>query len=125
MPTTFCWSCYTQNDRPTGPCRECGREIAAPEGTSFETKLIWALRHPLRERRMVAARVLGELHVAGAREPLRELATQVDDPYLAAAAVEALVALDGADVHADLLARLAHSGPAPARRVAQELSSRR
>jgi hypothetical protein len=123
--TYYCWHCYAKNERPRGTCLQCGSEIASPAGTTFDDRLVWALGHPLVERRMVAARALGRRHVGRARQPLRRLVVAAADPYLAAAALEALVELDGADAHRELVDRLAGSGPAPLRRAARELAGRR
>lgn len=90
MPLTYyCWYCRAKNERLRGRCRECGREIAAPEGTPFDELLLWALDHPLVERRMVAVRALARRRVERAREPLRALTSDAD-AYLAAAALDAL-----------------------------------
>lgn len=126
MPVAyFCWHCYARSDRPQGRCEECGGEIAAPEGASFDDRLLWALQHPLSERRMIAARALGRRRVARSREPLRELATGGEDPYLAAAALRALVELDGVDAHRGLLDELTASGAAPLSHAARQLAAGR
>jgi len=123
--THFCWHCYAQNERPDGLCARCGEEIAEPADTTFDDRLLWALRHPIPERRMVAVRALARRRAGRAREPLHELATRADDPYLAAAALEALVELDGIEPHRALVAGLARQGPAPVRRVASVLDTGR
>jgi HEAT repeat protein len=116
--TYFCWRCYGRNPRPAGECTECGGELAAPAGTGYDERLVWALGHPVRERATVAARILGRRRTRAARGPLRELALAPDDPYLAAVALESLVAIDGVDELRDLLERLARDGSAPVRAVA-------
>jgi HEAT repeat protein len=116
----FCWHCYAQNRLGSGPCATCGREIAAPPETSYDEQLLWALGHPLPDRRLIAVRVLGRRRVHRARDRLLELVFE-PDPYLAAAALETLVALDGAGAHAALLERLRQAGPAPVRATAGDL----
>jgi hypothetical protein len=118
--TYFCWHCYGQNRQASGSCEHCQREIAPPEGTSFEDRLVWALSHPLAERRMIAVRAIGRRRILRAREGLLALVSQ-SDPYLAAAALEALVALDGPELHRQLIERLRRSGAAPVRAAAREL----
>lgn len=120
-PTYYCWSCYAVADAATGRCVRCGQRIEAPPEADYADRLMWALDHPLVERRMVAVRVLGRRREARAAGRLRQLVASVDDPYLAAAALESLVAVVGRAACSDLLAELAGHGPAPVRRVALDL----
>jgi hypothetical protein len=114
----YCWRCYAVNKKPRGTCVECGGEIAAPTGTSYAELLVWELGHPLPDRQMLAAQVLGKLRDARARVPLRELASESADPYLAAQALQALLAIDGAAVHRPLLEQLVRVGAVPVRAAA-------
>ncbi len=120
MLTYYCWHCYGKNRRASGRCGSCGAEIAAPPGTSFEEQLLWALGHPLAERRLGAVQALGKRRVAAASGRLRELVSD-QDPYLAAAALEALVRIDGAERHRALLEELRLSAPPAVRAVARSL----
>jgi HEAT repeat protein len=120
MLTYYCWHCYGKNRRASGRCERCGEEIAAPPATSFEARLLWALDHPLPERRMAAVHALGTRRAEAASGPLRELVSD-PDPYLAAAALEALVRIDGADRHRALLEELRVSAPPAVRAVARSL----
>lgn len=121
MLTHYCWRCYGQNRNASGACKHCGREIAPPGGTSFDDRLIWALGHPVSERRLTALRALGTRRVGNARARLCELVSE-SDPYVAAAALEALVAIDGVQEHRNLLERERTGGTPPVRAVAQRLS---
>jgi HEAT repeat protein len=123
--THFCWHCYAENGRERGPCSTCGRLIEAPATTTYVDCLLWALRHPVAERRLIAAHVLGRLGERRASAPLRELALSRDDPVLAAEALRNLVAIDGAEELAPLLSHLATGGAAGVRRVAQEAQARK
>ena len=120
MLTYYCWHCYGKNRRASGRCEHCGEEIPAPAGASFEERLLWALGHPLAERRLAAVHALGTRRTEAASGPLRELVSD-PDPYLAAAALEALVRIDGPDRHRTLLEELRVSAPAPVRAVARSL----
>jgi HEAT repeats len=120
--TYYCWHCYGTNREASGACRECGQEIGAPAGTTFDDRLLWALGHPLAERRMAAALALGKRRLARASGPLRDLVDD-PDPYLAAVALEALVEIDGAETHDALLAELRGSAPPAVRAVARRVSS--
>jgi HEAT repeat protein len=120
MLTYYCWHCYGKNRLAAGACEHCGEQIAAPPGTSFDDLLLWALRHPLAERRTAAVQALGKRRVEAASERLRRLVSD-PDPYLAAAALEALVQIDGAEPHARLLDSLREDGPPPVRAAARRL----
>ena len=120
--TYYCWHCYGTNRKASGPCQECGQEIGAPAGTSFDDRLLWALGHPLAERRMAAVLALGKRRLARASGSLSELVRD-PDPYLAAVALEALVEIDGAEKHGPLLAELRRSAPPTVRAVARRVSS--
>ena len=124
MLTYYCWHCYGKNRRASGGCERCSEEIAAPPGTSFEARLLWALRHPLAERRMAAVHALGERRVEAASGPLRKLVSD-PDPYLAAGALDALVRIDGAEAHRSLLDELCASAPPQVRDVARKLRDQR
>jgi len=114
----YCWACYAGNDRPSGVCVECGSEIAAPVGTSYVELLLWELGHTLPDRQLLAAQILGQRREVAAREPLRALAAESPDPYLAAQALHSLLALDGTRAHRQLLDELSKSGAVPVRAVA-------
>lgn len=118
--THFCYRCYGENDRPTGPCSRCGQPIEPPPGTGYGQLLVWALDHPLPDVAMRAAAILGKRGERDAARPLRRLALSAADPFLAAQALRSLVAIEGADALLDVLERLAYAGPAPVRRAAQD-----
>lgn len=91
---------------------------STPPGTTYVDQLLWALEHPLPERRLVAARVLGQRGEPRAATPLRSLVTN-SDPYLAATALHALAQICGVDQIRDVLREQQRSGPAPVRAAAR------
>jgi HEAT repeat protein len=115
----FCWHCYGRNSQRSGPCSRCGRSIEAPPETSYVDRLLWALGHPTTERRMTAIHVLGARKERRAAPALRALATDSEDPYQAAAALDSLVAIEGADAVRGLLEHLVGSSPVQVRDVAR------
>lgn len=119
--TYYCWSCYAPSHAASGRCERCGGHIEAPSEADYADLLVWALDHPLAERRLVAAQALGQRREARAEGRLRELARDGEDPYLAAAAVQALVAIVGRQACTSLLTHLAQHGPAPVRRTAADV----
>lgn len=125
-PVYFCWTCYGQVQRAAGRCPHCGGQIAPPRRADYAERLIWALRHPLAEVRLSAAEVLGRRQEARAVPALRDLVfAEHTDPYLAAAALDALVRIQGIEASSDLLRRAVHEGAAPLRRLAHQVLSRR
>jgi HEAT repeat protein len=86
----FCPECFAQVDQRSTRCPRCGVDLSHRR-RDYEADLIKALRHPLADRRLVAAQILG------ARRSRRAVAALIDavaasdsDPYLAAEAVVAL-----------------------------------
>jgi hypothetical protein len=120
MLTYYCWHCYATNDSPRGQCSNCGQEIARPAGAGYVDLLLWALHHPMAERQMIATRTLGRRREPCARRPLTELAVCADDPYLGAAALRSLIAIDGVGAHRELIKKLAGSESVIVKRAAQE-----
>jgi hypothetical protein len=112
-----CWHCSAANVSAGGRCRECGQPIEPPVGTGYVEQLLWALRHPLPGTQMIAAQILGQRREAAAAGPLRAL-VDGPDPYLAAQALQSLVAVVGAAELGELLVELARSGPPPVASVA-------
>ena len=118
MAVWYCWRCYAKQPvERVDRCLQCGGLPQAPPGATFSDKLLWALGHPLVERRVIAARALGERVEPRALQPLRAMAAD-PDPYLATAAVRALAHYSHDEVMGCLQA-VAQDGPAPARRAAR------
>jgi HEAT repeat protein len=57
----FCPSCWKEIEAQIARCPYCGYFISRYDACSFEEKLIHALRHPIRENRMMAIQLLGEI----------------------------------------------------------------
>jgi len=114
----YCWHCYGEVETAAGTCPRCGAASAAPPRADYVGKLVWALHHPLPERRLVAADTLGHLRDPRATPTLTALLDEDPDPYLQAAAISALLAIEGAPRVRSLLERLVTDGSAPARHVA-------
>ena len=108
--TYYCWACYGRNAAAAGSCVHCGGEIEAPPSTSYVDRLLWALEHPVSEIRVDAAFILGSRRESRAAERLRTLALESPDSFLAAAALESLVAISGLELTRGLLESLANRG---------------
>jgi HEAT repeat protein len=62
MAAYFCPDCWKEIDECTTVCPHCKYDISEYGNLSYEGKLICALRHPIRENRMMAIQLLGEMH---------------------------------------------------------------
>jgi HEAT repeat protein len=116
--TWFCPSCFAEVPETAATCLHCGADLLG-SGQDFEAALVGALRHPLHDRRLMAARTLGRRRAVAAVPALISAATDSRDPYLAAEAVQALVAIDTADGLA-AARRLASNGPVVVRAAARK-----
>jgi HEAT repeat protein len=116
--TWFCPSCFADLPGQARQCPRCGADLAAAD-PGFEAALIGALRHPLHDRRLLAARILGARRVAAAVPALIAAVGDGGDPYLAAEAARALVVI-GAPEGLAVTRRLAADGPVIARAAARE-----
>ena len=61
MVTYYCPHCWTILDEKDQVCPKCGYVIKDYQDSSYEDKLLNALHHPVPERRIMAAQVLGIL----------------------------------------------------------------
>lgn len=109
--TWFCPVCFAEVPPGAVRCRTCGASLDGPERT-YEEKLIAALSHLLRDRRILAAELLGQLGSRAAIPRLAELAQDGEDPYLQATAARALARISPDH---EVVRRLAEHGPVLAR----------
>ncbi len=81
--TFFCPRCGATVEATASQCPACAFDFCAHGANSYEQKLILALAHPVREHRMIAIQVLGELQSTAAVKPLKEiLAAESDYVFL-------------------------------------------
>jgi hypothetical protein len=118
-PVFWCFHCYALNDRPDGPCNRCGEPVEAPAGLSRTQSLIWALGHPDGDRAVVAAMTLGRLRARESIAALRAAAEASKDIYLRAAALNSLIAIEGAVALRPWLDELGRAGPVNVRAIAR------
>jgi len=93
--TWFCPDCSHEVNPEAQTCPLCGSDLAKQQRVDYETKLIRALEHRMADRRLIAARVLGQIGGTRAVRALIELAERGDDPYASAEAVRALARIGG------------------------------
>jgi len=78
-------------DQKSRQCPRCGYDLSTYEKLSYEEKLIIALKHPVRENRMIAVEVLGKLHSRAAIPFFDTLLQTEEDFYMIREIVHALV----------------------------------
>lgn len=86
----FCPDCWKEIDALATICPHCGYTILEYESLSYEVKLIRALRHPIRENRMMAIRLLGELRSKAALSSLAAILETEEDFYVIRVIIVAL-----------------------------------
>jgi len=59
--TCFCPECWKETEPQNIKCAHCGCNISQHDNLSYEENLLAALRHPIRENRMLAIQLLGDL----------------------------------------------------------------
>jgi hypothetical protein len=107
--TRFCPSCSAELPETASTCLQCAADLVG-SGRDSEAALVGALRHPLHDRRLMAAQILGRRQAVAAVPALISVAKDSRDPYLAAETVRALVAIGTPDGLA-IARHLASNGP--------------
>jgi len=95
------------------PLPRCAADLTGPP-RDFEESLIRALRHPLPDRRLLAAEILGARRAHAALPRLIQLVEEGDDPYLMAEAVTALARI-GDPAALAVVRQIAQDSPVVAR----------
>jgi HEAT repeat protein len=116
MPLTyFCQDCWREISVEAEACPYCG--IGQGGGTSYEERLVKALDCPQAATAVRAAYLLGKRGDVAAVPALVKKLDRSDDPYLAAAACEALARIGTAEARTAVCAARRHRF-APVRRAA-------
>jgi len=83
MVTYYCPHCWTILDEKDQVCPKCGYVIKDYQDLSYEDMLLNALHHPVPERRIIAAQVLGILKSQRALiEFLKILESEEEDYFI-------------------------------------------
>lgn len=96
-PTFFCPQCWTEIPESARECPHCGYDLSIYERLSYEEKLILSLRHPLRENRMMAIRLLGDLKSEKAVAALECILESEQDFYVLRESIHALAGIGSAE----------------------------
>ncbi|MBX6312903.1 MAG: HEAT repeat domain-containing protein [Isosphaeraceae bacterium] len=95
--TYFCPSCWAEIGPDISACPGCGCRMAEYDALPFEAKLILALKHPIRENRMLAIQLLGErrCHSASAIPAFEAALREEEAPYILGEVARALARIGG------------------------------
>lgn len=114
----YCPRCWEEIEETVARCPHCDFELADFQKQTYEKKILMALRHPVREYRMMAIRVLGDLGIPETVTALAGLLERENDYYVIREAVESLLKVGGPeaireirrlqDHPSDLVRKLAH-----------------
>lgn len=80
--THFCPSCWREIEPSVEQCPVCQFDLAAYWRLSYQGKLFLALRHPIRENRLIAIQILGDLKCEQALGAFREILREEDHFYV-------------------------------------------
>jgi HEAT repeat protein len=98
MPSHFfCPHCWKEIKAQADQCNYCGYNLKEYKNLSYEKKLMNALHHPIRENRMMAVQVLGDIKSKNAIPAFKEIIETQDDYYLIKEILLALKKIGGAE----------------------------
>ena len=104
----YCPHCWKEIEAGAIQCPHCLYALADHERLSYEEKLLRALRHPIRENRMLAIQLLGELRSASALPAFEALLRDEEDPYVVREVARAVARIGGDEGRAMLHRLKAH-----------------
>jgi len=120
MPTYFCPNCWNEINPGDDSCPHCSYWMRAYDGLSYEMKLLHALDHPIRETRMMAIQLLGELKSTAALPAFRSILRAADDVHIIREIARSLACI-GNDGSRALLVDLKNHRASHVSRLADEL----
>jgi HEAT repeat protein len=124
MVAFYCPACWSEVNAGDQICPACSANIAELSAQQdYVSKLIAALEHPEPTTPIRAAWILGQLKTATAVAPLLKVVRGSTDPYIKAAAAEALGEIGGQQAH-QTLTELSTGGPVIVRRAAVKALAR-
>ena len=119
MPA-YCPSCWNEINPGDDSCPYCSYRMRDYDGLSYEMKLLYALDHPIRETRMMAIELLGELKSTAALPAFRTILRAEDDVYIIREIARSLACI-GNDESRALLANLKNHRASLVSRLADKL----
>lgn len=104
----FCPHCWKEVNAQADSCGYCSYDLKKYKNLSYEEKLINALRHPVRENRMIAIQVLGKLRSRKALPMFASILETEEDFYIIREIMLALEKIGGAESKKILLCLKTH-----------------
>jgi HEAT repeat protein len=108
MITYFCPNCWREIDRDAVRCPACGYDTAEYSRLPYEEKLLVALNHPIRETRLVAVQLLGNMRSSAALPNFKSMLEGEEDFYLLREVLTALVKIGSPESREVLLEATKH-----------------
>jgi HEAT repeat protein len=119
--THWCPFCWAETFESALRCDDCG---AALRGLSYTQKLALALRHPIRDHRMMAAEALGRLRASEAVPELVRALDRETDFYFLREILRALAAISTTESLAAIQGATQHDSRLVARAAREQLETR-
>ncbi len=119
MPV-YCPSCWSEINPGDDSCPRCSYGMRDFDNLSYEMKLLRALDHPIRETRMMAIQLLGELRSALALPAFNSILRSEKDIYVIREIARSLARI-GNDQSLALLETLKSHGSSLVGKLAEEL----
>lgn len=94
MATFYCPNCWRWSPTVQERCPACGYALAEYQALSYDERLVRAVRHPVRENRMIAIEILGKRRYAPAVAVFADLLATERDYYTIREVARALRRID-------------------------------
>jgi hypothetical protein len=116
--TCFCPECWKKIGPQNADCPHCGCDLSQHDPLSYEEKLRAALRHPIRENRMLAIQLLGDLRSKPALPVFRSMLETEQDFYAVREIARSLAKIGSAESE-DIIRTLEYHSSRLVRRIAK------
>jgi hypothetical protein len=120
MPAYYCPRCWNEINPGDDDCSRCSYRMRDYDDLCYERKLLHALDHPIRETRMMAIQLLGELRSTPALPAFNSILRTDKDIYVIREIARTLARI-GNDESLDLLETLRSHGSSLVWKLAEEL----
>lgn len=94
----FCPNCWREIYRDTVRCPDCGYNTTEYSQLPYEERMILALNHPIRENRLAATQILGNLRSRAALPRFQAMLESESDFYLLRAVLIAVAKIGSREV---------------------------
>jgi len=105
----YCPNCWKEINDKILVCPHCGHDLNQHQSFTYVEKLIHAIHHPIPEKRMMAAQLLGDMGCKEALPVFAEILKKENDYYFIREIILAIDKIDNKAGIAILLALRGHS----------------